>query len=353
MDIKARDNSLDVLRGLAIISVLMIHVTADYVYADAGSLTYAVMNVVDKVFHCAVPTFVTLTVYLALKSGRKLGPSYVLRKAGPLVLMYVVWSALYMIAQYIAYSVPIPGPKELIFNYLLQGQACYHLYYVVMLIQLYVVIAILSRLPIKRLHPRWWMLPAAILAQAVILVLFIKFIILRFWFYNTAIFPIFYVLPITIGVMLAADDERTKGLFRSCGPVFGICWGFGLALFAWFSAGGSQAFGTGFYAGSLFNTVATAVFNVGGVPLMFLLAEKLKNVSPLSLMGRHSLTIYFAHPMALYLMDAAYNIRTGSPIQLAVGIGVRAILIIALSLGYAYCAQKVKSHNLFKNLRQS
>ena len=144
MDTKPRDNSLDVLRGLAILSVLMIHITADYAYADGSSLTFAVMNVANKVFHCAVPTFVTLTVYLALKSGRKLGPGYVLRKAGPIALMYIVWSAVYTVYPLIAYAAPIPDTRTLIIKYLLQGQACYHLYYVVMLILLYIVIALLS-----------------------------------------------------------------------------------------------------------------------------------------------------------------------------------------------------------------
>ncbi len=340
---KKRDGALDAFRGLAMLAVLMIHVTADYAYAAQTSPVFAVMNVVNKLFYWAVPAFVTLTVYLALRGGRKLGLRYVLRHSGPVLGLYILWSGVYLAFQRIAYGQPLPGLKELILDIILQGKACYHLYYVVMLIQLYVVIALLSRLPLKKLRPAPWMPWAAILLQLLTLAGFVKLIIQRFWFYNTAIFPVFYILPITLGLMLAADSERTKAYFRRWSPALGICMGFALACSAWFSACGGAAFQGGVFSGPLFNTGTGALLNLGAIPLAFILAEKLKDIRPLTALGRRSLTVYFAHPLVLYLMDAAFDFRSGGPSLLLAGIAVKAAAIVALALCYACLAEKVKS----------
>ena len=351
MEERRRDQSLDVLRGLAIFNVLMIHTTAGYVYADSSTLTFTVMNIVNKFFQCAVPIFVTLTVYLALKSGRKLGLSYVLRKSVPLIIMYTIWSAVYIGSDVVMYSAPIPSLRVLILDKFLQGQASFHLYYVVMLVLLYVVIALLSHLPIKRLRPKVWMLPAAVLLQAIIYIAYIKLILQRFWFWNTAIFPLFYILPIVCGIMLAADDERTKKLFSGYVPLYIAAWIFGLAAMAWSTAAGSQAFGGDYIASMIFDTVVTAIYNMGGIPLMFLLAKKLEKISPLSVLGQHSLTIYFAHPLAMYIIEYYGHFFFGTPLWLLAGIMVKAAALVVLSLIYAYAAHK--SNTLFKNLRQN
>ncbi|MGN1098370.1 MAG: acyltransferase family protein, partial [Clostridia bacterium] len=90
MEEAKRSREIDVLRGLAIASVLIIHVTADYAYADGRSLTYGIMNFINKLFYAAVPVFVALTVYLGLKSGKKRGAVYVLQKCGRILLLYVI-----------------------------------------------------------------------------------------------------------------------------------------------------------------------------------------------------------------------------------------------------------------------
>lgn len=341
MATKERNPALDVLRGLAILGVLMIHVTADYAYISPESYAYGLLNLFNKLFYWAVPTFVTLTVYLALRSGRKLGAGYVARHALPILGLYLIWSAVYLVLQIAVYGQPLPPVKDIILKYILQGGACYHLYYVVMLIQLYLVIALLSLLPIKKLRPAGWMPWAALAVQLLIQAAFIKFIILRFWFYNTAIFPIFYVLPITLGVMLAADDGRTGGIFRRGLPGWGICAFCGLILLGWYAAGGSVTFGENFWANYIFNNGFNSLFNLGWIPLMFLLAEKLRAVRPLAILGRRSLTVYFAHPLILYAMDMLVDISDASPARVTAWMAVKALVIVAVALGYAASAEKL------------
>ena len=340
MESKSRDPALDALRGMAIVSVLMIHITADYINAPPDSLTYGLFNVVNQCFHWAVPVFVALTVYLGLKSGRRLGPMYVIKKAAPIAAVYFIWSAVYIGFRAVLYSAPLPDARTLISD-ILQGGACYHLYYMVMLVQLYVVIALLSWLPIKKLRPRIWFLPGAIGIQILVLVGFVKLVMEGLGFYNSAILPIFYILPITFGVMLAADSERTRRFFSDFGPLLGVCWGFGIAAMAWYSAKGAVSFNGGTLARPIFNIVMTNLCNLGGIPLMFMLAEKLKGIELLRLLGQHSLAVYLAHPLVLMFID-----RYWSPNPI-LGMAVKTAALLGLSVIY------VKCNTLFIKLRQS
>ncbi len=339
METNKRDQQIDVLRGLAVLSVLMIHVTADYAYADRSSLTYIILNHVNKLFYTAVPVFVALTVFLGLKSGKSRGFKYALGHSLPIVLMYLAWSAVYTAINCLRGG-GVPDLKTIVLNYVLQGGACYHLYYIVMLVQLYFVIALLSQLPIKKLKPRFWQPLIVIAVQEAVLYAFIRLIVQRFWFYNTAIFAVFYLVPIMYGIMLAADYSQTLTVFEKYKVLYAAAFFFCIPVNALLYANGSDIFNGDYTAYYMVDSLFRRIFNFGGIPLMFLLAGKLKSFSPLAVLGRHSLGIYFAHPLVLSAADTLFHFNSGSPYKLIFGVGFKSLLLIALSLGFAYVAEK-------------
>lgn len=336
-----RNQKYDVLRGLAILFVLIIHVTADYAYASPASKTYTVINVLNKLFTTAVPTFVALTVFLGLKSGKKRGPMYVLKKAAPIVGLYLLWSAVY-IGYNMKFSGMVMPEREIIINkYLLQGQACYHLYYIVMLLQLYIVIALLSHAPVKNLRPNPWLPLAAVVAQLGVLGLFIKFIIYKFWFYNTAVLVFFYLTSITYGLCLAANSERTETFFRRFWWIYASVMFLTALIRAWLYTN-TAIFGEDFVRRNLSENLAWELFIFGGVPVMFILAGLLKNFSPLALLGRHSLGIYFAHPLLLSTLDRNLRFNTGSTRRLIFGMAVKLAAALVLSFAFSLAMEGLR-----------
>lgn len=336
-----RDQKYDVLRGLAILFVLIIHITADYAFADAASTTYTVINVLNKLFTTAVPTFVALTVFLGLKSGKKRGPVYVLKKAAPIVGLYLLWSAVYLWYNMKYSGMVMPEREVLINKYLLQGQAYYHMYYIVMLLQLYIVIALLSHVPVKKLRPNPWLPLAAVAAQIGVLGLFIKFIIYKFWFYNTAVLVFFYLTSITYGICLAADSERTEAFFRRFWWIYAAVMFLTSLIRAWLYTN-TAIFGEEFVRRNLSENIAWELFIFGGVPVMFLLAGLLKNFSPLSLLGRHSLGIYFAHPLLLSTLERNFNFNTGGTGRMLLGMAIKLIALFAASFAFSLAVEGLK-----------
>lgn len=336
-----RTQKYDVLRGLAIILVLLIHISADYAYTDSASVQYWVLNALNKLFSIAVPTFVTLTVFLGLKSGKKRDGRYVLNKVFPLIVLYLLWSVFYTLFNHSAFKVPLPDSKKLILNNLLQGMSSYHLYYIVMLIQLYAVIAILSHLPVKRVQPALWKPLAAGLIQIAILIIFIITIVYKYWFFNTALLALFYLVPITYGLMLAANTEKTEAMFRQYWWVFILSIVVTAAARMLLYTFSKTLFGENGYAtNTVADTIFWEIFIFGGVPLMFMLAERLKKSRALALLGRHSLGIYFAHPAVLMMTELKIKLDSipVSNHDLAVLLRMGLNLVILLGLSFLFAA---------------
>ncbi|MCH5187939.1 MAG: acyltransferase [Oscillospiraceae bacterium] len=335
-----RNPKYDVLRGLAIVFVLVIHISADFILAAPTTNTYIIVNIVNKLFTTAVPTFVALTVFLGLKSGKKRGPLYFLKKALPLVVLYLIWTAIY-IAYYMEYGgLIMPETDILVQKFLLQGQSCYHMYYIVMLLQLYIVIALLSHVPVKKLRPNPWLPLIAVALQMGVLGLFIKFIIFKYWFYNTAVFVFFYLTSITYGVCLAANSNRTEAFFKRFWWLYALIMILTALIRAWLFTN-TAIFGDNFVQRNLSENIAWELFIFGGVPVMFLLAELLKNFSPLALLGRHSLGIYFAHPLVLFFVEEWFHFNT-KPQQIPLGMIVKFAAAIVAALIFSLIMEGLK-----------
>ncbi len=337
-----RNKKYDVLRGLATVFVLLIHVTADYACAEADTAVYWTLSALNKLFGIAVPVFVALTVFLSLKSGKRRSPAYLGRKLLPLAALYLIWSAVYLCYNIGVHSAPLPSWGELVSENLLQGKTCYHLYYIVMLLQLYFALFFLSRAPIKKIRPSLWQPAAASVGQMIALLLFIKFIIFKFWFYNTAVLLMFYISPIVYGLILAADTKKAEAIFRRYWWLYVSVIIVAVTQLSLIGVFAPALFGENTVGRTVFETGVRELFIFGGIPLMFNLAEALKNSRALAILGRHSLGVYFAHPLVLFFIKDIWDFTDKGELVLLGGMALSLCAVLIFSFAYSALAEAIR-----------
>ncbi len=333
----AREQKYDVLRGLAIICVMAIHISSSYTYVSSPQYAHAILNFINKLTNIAVPVFVALTVFLGLKSGKPRGIGYIAKKALPLAALYIVWSALYLVYRVRFEGAELPSIRGLIFGNLLQGQSCYHLYYIILLLQLYIIIAVLSHItPITQIKPRAALLPAAAAAQLAI-TLIMRPIFTRHSFVDTSVMPIYFITSIVCGVMLAADTQKTEAIFRLHRRGYASALLAAAVLRAVLADFPSRPFGGGFIQ-SVYEAALRELF-ILGIPTLFLLAERLKGLSPLALLGRHSLGIYFAHPLLLFVIEKIGHFDENAPL---LGTAVKSAALLGFAFAFSWISERLK-----------
>lgn len=138
--IKQKTNSrilyLDYLRVLAILSVIVIHLSAQNLYvADVHTSEWQAINFYDSIARWCVPVFVMISGALFLGKEiriKKLFTKYILR----LITAFIFWSALY--------AIYIGGETiEVLMNFF-TGR--YHMWFIPMIIGLYISIPVINKI---------------------------------------------------------------------------------------------------------------------------------------------------------------------------------------------------------------
>lgn len=147
---------LDVLRALAIFAVILIHSISGGLYAVAwSSVTFKFYLVLDQFCRFSVPLFVGLSGYtltLRYKDSHIDLREFFRKRVLRLIPWYLFWSAIIFL--YIRFSVfGNTAPYFPIWKRIFLGKADYHLYFVPMIFQLYLLFPFLIYL-IKK-HNKW------------------------------------------------------------------------------------------------------------------------------------------------------------------------------------------------------
>lgn len=171
MQKKQKINEIDVLRAISILAVLIIHVTASgTVELSAGSAGRGIYVALNKLSNFSVPAFILASglVLFYRYSGawdRKQALQFYRKRLQYIVVPYLIWSFFYM--GYNAWMNPQSGwtwEAGAVGQHLLWGTASYHLYFMVLMVQYYVLFPLLMKLAEVR---KGWLLPAAaIVCQA-------------------------------------------------------------------------------------------------------------------------------------------------------------------------------------------
>lgn len=151
---------LDILRALAIFAVILIHTVSGALYnASWSSETFKFYLILDQFCRFSVPLFVGLSGYtltLRYKDNLVNLSEFLRRRVLRLIPWYLFWSA--VIFLYIRFSVFwINAPRFPAWKVIFLGKADYHLYFVPMILQLYVLFPLLIFL--VRKWGKWLLAP--------------------------------------------------------------------------------------------------------------------------------------------------------------------------------------------------
>jgi surface polysaccharide O-acyltransferase-like enzyme len=156
-----RDLRLDLLRVVAIVVVIWLHVSGEVVVAEPGPRDpeWWVGNVADAFSRWCVPLFVMASGALLLQQRSDLAPlEFYRRRAARVALPTLVWTLVYLAVRYIDDGASAPS---LVIS-VVRGTPYYHLWFLYMIVGLYVVAPIISRL--RSTSPPGFMLAVIVLA---------------------------------------------------------------------------------------------------------------------------------------------------------------------------------------------
>jgi len=144
---------LDLLRAIACLSVVMIHVSADFVTRGTKGPDFWLGNLMDSVSRAGVPLFVMISGALMLDEGYEFTRKKWLGHIGRMAAFYVVWSTVYCLI-YRVWGLVARGEKVRILGAVMQVvSGHYHLWFVPMIIGLYLLVP-LFRLWVKEKNVR-------------------------------------------------------------------------------------------------------------------------------------------------------------------------------------------------------
>lgn len=206
---------LEKMRGLAILAVVIIHVTASAtVYYPLGSIKYLFYNSVNSLVQFAVPLFIfisSLVLSYRFKAGNDFSPAFYFKRLRGVVLPYLLWSL-----GYAALKSWLNGNLSEFFwlaqrwEELITGSAFYHLYFFLIIIQLYLVFPLVI-----------WLLRKLTLSQTLLLAVVMQ---ATFYYVNKAVIYHLYPHPgnllgsyltvLLVGCWVGLNYEAIKEQFK-------------------------------------------------------------------------------------------------------------------------------------------
>jgi surface polysaccharide O-acyltransferase-like enzyme len=134
-------SEINYLRGLAILSVISIHISDYFTEMTNINLLTKIYMVIDALSQAAVPAFIFVSgfvLYNSYNANSKIVPFYV-KKLKYILPPYIIFSAFYIIFDSKMNNTPINFNLLDILNKYLTGGAYYHLWFFVLIISLYIL----------------------------------------------------------------------------------------------------------------------------------------------------------------------------------------------------------------------
>ena len=136
--------SIDLLRIIAILSVVMIHTTMTFDDYDITSSSYFIGNIFNGLSRAGVPLFLMISGALLLKEDRKYSVKQVFQKyVLSIVIIFASWSFVYALQDVIR---DIIGGKGLHFYHYIRAFILgeFHMWYIYMLVGIYLTLPLLQ-----------------------------------------------------------------------------------------------------------------------------------------------------------------------------------------------------------------
>lgn len=195
---------VDTFRGISILEVVTHHTTGvGLKYATQGTLLYDILLILNRTLHFAVPAFLFLSAVVLTQSLLKRFDMkrYFWRRVSRSAWPYLLWSTIYVFWYVYSGQRPVEtlyDPERWLF-YFQYGKASYHLYFLLVALEAYIVLPLL--LPLARKKPSF----SAVLIVGLLLQMGIYLLnrsVLHVRFPASTIF--WYMLPLFLGAAVGA-----------------------------------------------------------------------------------------------------------------------------------------------------
>lgn len=137
--------SLDIMRIIATLSVVMIHITASFVFLyDFPSIEFVMSTILDSISHMAVPLFLMISGALLLDEQKELNAKmFWMTNLKKIVLLLFFWSISYAVLYQVFFRFLKKEPLSIVDFFKACVLGHYHLWFLYMLIGIYLIIPFL------------------------------------------------------------------------------------------------------------------------------------------------------------------------------------------------------------------
>ncbi|PKM78788.1 MAG: hypothetical protein CVU90_00510 [Firmicutes bacterium HGW-Firmicutes-15] len=293
-----RLHAFDRLRVGATFAVIAIHITAAYV------LVSPVAYFVNQWVRFAVPLFIIMSGFLLYNADLKTGflprAAFYRKRLGKILGPYLIWTLMYGSLNYLVSGAPHQLHLLIIFwaKHLLWGTAYYHLYFLVIILQLYVLYPFLR----NQLKKRYiiWMVTSFILTFTTQIILYLNMMNLitlpvSYQSLYLVAFPgwIFYFM---LGMSAALNQDTWEHFLREHEVLLGLVYLISLGILLLDSRVTST------YASSIRPSVV--LYTVSSYFFFYAAALRSKTVLPSSVswLSHQSFLIFLMHPLVLMIL---------------------------------------------------
>lgn len=326
-----RIESFDVLRVLATLAVVVLHLSAQHwADVDVTSRAWFAFNLYDSAVRWAVPVFVMISGALFL--SRNIPLSAILRKnVLRIAIAFVFWSAAYALIDFVAYGDTPVGALMQFF------QGHYHMWFLFMIVGLYLIIPLLQKFVPDTALVRYFLLLGLVFTFLLPQLAALSSLVSRETgsVLNTIITYSHLQLPLGFTVYFVGGYYLSNRAFTGHKELViysaGIA-GFLFTVFA--SAGVSAAQGTAttlFYGHDTFNVLcmSAAIFVFARQHFNFPhMGDRARSV--LRRLSKYSFGVYLVHPMVIELLQH-FGIDTFS-CNAFFSVPLLAVIVFAVSL---------------------
>ncbi len=298
---KNKLNEIEIARGFAIIGVLMIHGTSKALSEiSEDSSFYIIYLILNRIGHFSVPTFVLLSgLVLSYRYFETLNfkesVSFFRKRFQYVAVPYMIWTAFYYVFNLLLYGGSLLELSTYQFLYkLATGSAGYHLYFMVLIVQYYLIFPLMIQLGRKFTD------------NGMVLLLILSFVIQIItalannhfqWISDKSILFTTYLVAFSIGAYIGANYSSSVQRIHKRKPLF-------LTLMILLMAGHVLNSTLGLSGGILKEIIVQSYSIITALSLIilgrFLLAKNFDSVANLmKTYGICAFGIYLIHPAVL------------------------------------------------------
>ena len=331
--VKKSIEEANILRGMLCIFVLIIHTTANPSIAlEPLSLSSILFSIANSATKLVVPGFIFisgLTLTYSYKD-RKINNIYLFYKNRftNIVIPYIIWTLIYYLVYILLYNYEIS--INFFLERLINGNMTYHLYFIIIIIQFYILFPIFLKV-------------LKIQNNNIILGLSIIINIVVFYKGSNPTFFITYISYFILGMYLAFNYDNIINLFSNIkNKIIIISMGVLITIYYIIEV----------YLSTHFNIILNGtgttyyVFCFIAILMYYILSMDICNSKnricikfkdQINKISKVSFSIYFVHPLIIIIME-----RILRDLSISLKYGIITVVLIAISFVYANLSYKNK-----------